>query len=198
MSSLNSSALKAPIIRQERTGLARQHRCPPQGQALKGRRVKSQVARHPSGKFLALGCIGAGVHLLTRYGLNVSGNRCFMFRTALALFVALSCCLVLVGIPPSVFRFEIAVAAPTLVPAQLSQDTHTYSVRGTVVNSVTGEGIRGALVQTHLGRQRAQLTGPDGKFELDNVPAGQAWFNVQKPGYFAPQQITPSARQYMV
>src|SRR5262250_457839 len=116
-----------------------------------------------------------------------------MFRTALALFVALSCSTVLVGILPRASRFEVVAAPP--VPAQLSQDARTYSVRGMVVNSATGDGIRGALVQTSLGGQRARLTGPDGRFEFDNVPGGQAWFNVQKPGYFAPQQITPWARQ---
>lgn len=120
-----------------------------------------------------------------------------MFRTALALLVALSCSLAPFGMLPSVSRFEI-VGAALPVPAQLSPDARTYSVRGMVINSVTGEGIRGALVHTYAGRQRAVLTGPDGKFQFDNLPVGQAWFDVQKPGYFDARRVRPSERPTMM
>jgi hypothetical protein len=119
-----------------------------------------------------------------------------MFRTALALLLALTCSPMFVASLHSSLTFDY-VAAALPASAQLSAEKRTYSIRGTVVNSVTGDGIRGALVQTSSGRQRALLTGPDGRFQCDNLPAGPVWFNVQKPGYFAPQQIAPSAGQPM-
>ena len=73
--------------------------------------------------------------------------------------------------------------------AQISQSLASYPVRGTVLNSVTGEPIRGALVQIYANRQRSVLTGADGSFQFENVPAGTLNFNVQKPGYFALQAI---------
>src|ERR1700724_4767558 len=48
----------------------------------------------------------------------------------------------------------------------------TYSIRGTVINSATGEPIRGALAQLFAQRQRSQLTGPGGEFQFDNILAG--------------------------
>ena len=41
-----------------------------------------------------------------------------------------------------------------------------YSLTGTVVNSVTGEAIRGALVQIYMNGQSSRLTGPAGKSNL--------------------------------
>src|ERR1700732_341833 len=73
--------------------------------------------------------------------------------------------------------------------AQVSQGAASYAVRGTVVNSVTGEPVRGALVQIYANRQRSVLSGADGSFQFENVPAGTVNFNVQKPGFFSLQAI---------
>jgi hypothetical protein len=120
-----------------------------------------------------------------------------MFRTTLALLLALTCSPLFVATLPSSSPLDYVAAALPL-PAQLSAQTRTYSIRGTVVNSVTGEGIRGALVQIYLGHQRALLTGPDGRFQFDNLPAGHTSFSLQKPGYFPIQQIIHSEFQPMV
>jgi hypothetical protein len=69
-----------------------------------------------------------------------------------------------------------------------------YSLRGTVVNSVTGEAIRGALVQVYFNGQSSLLTGPDGKFQFDGLPAGSSTINVRKPGFFPEEEIEPGLR----
>src|ERR1700722_19977258 len=72
---------------------------------------------------------------------------------------------------------------------QFQAEPRTYTVRGTVVNSATGEAIGGALVQIYDARQRALLTGPDGKFQFEGLPSGSFPLSVRKPGYFSPEQI---------
>lgn len=79
--------------------------------------------------------------------------------------------------------------------AQLAPSDAAYAIRGTVVNSVTGEPIRGALVQIFSHRQHSMLTGGDGGFQFADVPAGTVNLNVQKPGFFTPQAIqSPKAQ----
>jgi hypothetical protein len=78
---------------------------------------------------------------------------------------------------------------------QFPSETPQYSVRGTVVNSATGEPIRGALVQLFAERQRSQLTGPDGQFLFESVPAGVFSCNVQKPGFFSSRDVPASKLQ---
>jgi hypothetical protein len=121
--------------------------------------------------------------------------------TSLALLLTLTYCLTSAATPHPISTFAILGASrlSSFSPhAQLSSQAPTYSLRGTVVNSVTGEAIRGALVQVYLGGQKALLTGPDGKFQFDALPAGQTSPNAQKPGFFTPQQITPSARPPLI
>jgi hypothetical protein len=84
-------------------------------------------------------------------------------------------------------RLPILIAAIILAlraPAQeLPQETSAngYSVRGTVVNDLSGQPIARALVS--IDQDHAMLTGSGGEFSFDNVPAGQASVSVQKPGY---------------
>jgi hypothetical protein len=66
----------------------------------------------------------------------------------------------------------------------------TYVVEGTVINSVTGEPVRGALVQIHIDQQVSLLTGPDGKFHFDSVHQSQVTITVRKPGFFTEQEIS--------
>jgi hypothetical protein len=80
-------------------------------------------------------------------------------------------------------------------PSEVS--TPTYVVEGTVINSVTGEPIRAALVQIQTGQQISLLTGSDGKFHFDHVPPSQLTIMVRKPGFFSEQEISqgPIANQ---
>jgi hypothetical protein len=64
---------------------------------------------------------------------------------------------------------------------QANSSEHT--IRGQVVNSVTGQPIPRALVQ--LGSQHAVLTDHDGQFEFDDVIETYGIPMAAKPGYFA-------------
>lgn len=66
---------------------------------------------------------------------------------------------------------------PALSPAQGLQ---RYTVSGTVLNAVTNEPIRRALVG--VGGSLV-FTGPDGRFQVENVPGGPAIVAAQKPGF---------------
>src|SRR5467141_4257660 len=79
----------------------------------------------------------------------------------------------------------------SLGPLQNSNDDK-YTLQGKVVNSTTGEPIRGALVQIYFIGQTSMLTGPDGKFQFDGLPAGQSTITVRKPGFFTEEEIQPS------
>src|SRR5216684_3489853 len=81
--------------------------------------------------------------------------------------------------------------------AQVAQNADRYPIRGTVINSLTGEPIRGALVQIYANRQRSVLTGADGSFQFADVPAGTVNLSVRKPGFFTAQAIqSPRAQAY--
>jgi hypothetical protein len=60
---------------------------------------------------------------------------------------------------------------------------------GSVVNAVTGEGVSKAKVDTYAGQPISVFTGPDGHFEMDNVPEGQWQVMARKPGYFSDQEM---------
>ncbi len=69
-------------------------------------------------------------------------------------------------------------------------DTGTrYTLSGTVVNSVTGEPIRRALVQIFMAGQQAVLTDASGHFEFNDLPPGQTAVSVRKPGFFTDQDL---------
>jgi hypothetical protein len=79
-----------------------------------------------------------------------------------------------------------------------TSNSNTYSLSGTVINSVTGEPIRGALVQIYSGSALAKLTGPDGEFRFDGLLAGGTMVSARKPGFFGEQELSAgSQRQRM-
>ena len=64
-----------------------------------------------------------------------------------------------------------------------------FTLSGTVVDSVTGEPIRKALVQIYSNQRRMAFSGDDGRFQLEGVPAGSYAVSAQKPGYFGQQEL---------
>src|SRR5579884_1459967 len=64
-----------------------------------------------------------------------------------------------------------------------------YTLSGTVVNSVTGEPVRRALVEIYLGGRQSMLTDGSGHFEFTDLPPGQTSVRVHKPGFFADQDV---------
>ncbi|MDR3749229.1 MAG: carboxypeptidase-like regulatory domain-containing protein [Acidobacteriota bacterium] len=85
----------------------------------------------------------------------------------------------------------IVLLASAAVPAQAQTGTSTndaeFTLSGTVVNSVTGEGIARALVQIQGTYQRSAFTDGDGRFQFEGLKAGYATITAQKPGYFEEQ-----------
>ena len=59
-----------------------------------------------------------------------------------------------------------------------------FSLSGSVVNSVTGEPIRRALVQLQASPPRSCFSDGDGRFEIDGLPAGNFSVSAQKPGFY--------------
>ena len=64
-----------------------------------------------------------------------------------------------------------------------------FTLTGTVVDSVTGEPIRKALVQLYCGQRRMTFSGDDGRFQFEGIPAGSYSVSAQKPGYFSQQEL---------
>ena len=60
---------------------------------------------------------------------------------------------------------------------------------GTVLNGVTGEPVRGALVNVQGSDAKSTLSGPDGHFELDVLPGGFLSVIATRPGYAPPYPV---------
>jgi hypothetical protein len=88
-----------------------------------------------------------------------------------------------------VFGLAQEPANPLPQGANPQAGSQQYTVAGSVVNAATGEPVPRALVQLNASPQRTALTGPDGRFEFQGVPAGAAIVTASKPGFFAPQEI---------
>ena len=70
-----------------------------------------------------------------------------------------------------------------------------HRIAGTVVNNVTGEPVRHALVQiANLpGAPPAMLTNSDGHFQFEHVPATDILIQARKPGFFNEQELHPDS-----
>jgi hypothetical protein len=79
------------------------------------------------------------------------------------------------------FFVALLLFTAAFAPAQVAPTAGTFSVRGTVVNSVSGAPVGRAFVE--LNAQYAMLTDGSGQFSFDHVPAGLYMVCVQKPGY---------------
>ena len=69
-------------------------------------------------------------------------------------------------------------------PSQDANQKSVYKVAGTVINSVTGRPIPRVLVTLNGPIERAMLTGTEGEFFFDKLPAGNVELRVRKPGFF--------------
>jgi Carboxypeptidase regulatory-like domain len=85
------------------------------------------------------------------------------------------------GIPPP--------ADPQQQTDSSSSSKQTYVVTGTVVDSVRGEGIRGALVAISGEAQDATLTDAGGKFRFEGLASNRVTVAAKKPGYFNEQDM---------
>jgi Carboxypeptidase regulatory-like domain len=83
------------------------------------------------------------------------------------------------------------LAATDALPPLPHEDS--IALRGTVVSSVDGTPVRGALVQLLGTNTRAMLTGGNGTFEFEGLAAGDGIVVVRKPGYFSSQEYFPES-----
>ncbi len=94
------------------------------------------------------------------------------------------------------FTIETRAQSPDTIQVYSSPSTATtpasierFTLTGTVVDSVTGEPIRKALVQVYSGQRRMTFSGDDGRFQLEGIPPGSYSVSAQKPGYFSQQEL---------
>lgn len=78
--------------------------------------------------------------------------------------------------------FSILLLSRLLCVAQ-DGATPTYAVQGTVVNSQTNQPV--ARAEVILNQEYAVLTGNEGRFEFDQIPAGDFQVSVRRPGYIS-------------
>lgn len=82
------------------------------------------------------------------------------------------------------FLSGLALSAMLLFPTSSALAAETGSIAGRVYNPGTGEYVQNAAVRVE-GTNIATFTGEGGRFQLNNVPAGQATVSVAYTGYQA-------------
>jgi hypothetical protein len=84
---------------------------------------------------------------------------------------------------PFVLFFTSQFLLASSVRAQ--QSSCPCTLRGTVVDSVTGNPVHGALVQAYAGSASSAFTDSEGKFQFDALSAGPITVQAAKPGYLS-------------
>ena len=64
-----------------------------------------------------------------------------------------------------------------------------YQLTGTVIDAVTGEPIRKALIQVYSNIRRVTFSDEYGRFVFEGMPTGSYSVVAQKPGYFSNQEL---------
>lgn len=81
----------------------------------------------------------------------------------------------------------ISAAAPAQSPSPAASLPQGYRVAGRVLDSVTGDPVPRATVsllsRDYQGAIVSAVTGPDGRFSFDNIPAGKHPLNASRRGY---------------
>jgi hypothetical protein len=117
----------------------------------------------------------------------VSRLVCVADRLAGTLVVGILCCAL--ALParaqtPDTIQVWSSPGSPSN-PAR----SEKYSVSGMVINAVSGEPIRKALVQLYSMQQRTTFSDGDGRFQFDGILAGRVSLSAQKPGFFGEHEI---------
>src|ERR1019366_2818117 len=84
-------------------------------------------------------------------------------------------------------------AAAQITPSRSAKSDASFTLSGSVVNSVTGESIGHALVRVAGSSQRTVFSDGEGHFQFEGLPAGRVIITAQKPGYFSQQAFRGSA-----
>jgi hypothetical protein len=90
---------------------------------------------------------------------------------------------------------DAAQAGPTADEASSSTgNSNSFSLSGTVLNSLTGEPVRRAAVQISGQNGRIALTDAGGHFLLEGLAEGDVYLAAMKPGFFPEMSNTTLAR----
>jgi hypothetical protein len=104
--------------------------------------------------------------------------------------------------PALILLFLLAIVPPMSFAQDPSLGTCPCTLKGLVLNSITGQPVRNALVESNIGSPNSTLTDSDGAFHFDGLPSGFATLSAVKPGFlpstpiFAPSpsfRIAPDA-----
>src|ERR1019366_7145235 len=122
----------------------------------------------------------------------VSRSVCVADRLAGKLMLGVLCCAL---VPPARAQTPdtIQVGSSPGSPSNPAR-SENYSVYGMVINTVTGEPIRKALVQLYSMQQRTAFSDGDGRFQFDGILAGRVSLSAQKPGFFGDHEIRGQAQ----
>jgi len=80
---------------------------------------------------------------------------------------------------------EAGVPSPPDNPTESRGDTRSFTLLGTVINSVTGEPVRRAAVQVSGQNSNVALTDAGGHFVLEGLSEGNVFLTPMKPGFSA-------------
>src|SRR6266478_5115257 len=94
----------------------------------------------------------------------------------------------------------LLLASPLLLTSRLMAQQSSLNssscpctLRGTVIDSVTGNPVRGAFVQASTGSAWSAFTDAEGKFQFDALPIGPVTLHAAKPGFLSEEQFGPWA-----
>src|SRR5215468_3404417 len=121
-----------------------------------------------------------------------TGKRCEILRLerppVWLLFIAAFFCIV----PATIFAqsaSNISVYSSPVTPPDPTP-TGQFAITGTVIDAVSKEPIRKALVQLNIVPRRTAFTDGSGRFQFEGVLPGSASLTAQKPGYFSQQELS--------
>jgi hypothetical protein len=84
---------------------------------------------------------------------------------------------------------EVVVERSNSAASANAPHVEKFTITGTVIDAVSGEPVRKALVQLNGTTRRATFSDNGGRFQFEGVPAGGVSVTAQKPGYFSEQEM---------
>lgn len=102
----------------------------------------------------------------------------------------------------SLFFLQISAGQVFVGPGPVhypqTSSTERFPLTGVVVDALTGEPIRHALVQVSIEKMHSVFTGDQGQFEFPRMPRGTVVLSVVKPGYANIRGFSSRVRPLMV
>ena len=118
----------------------------------------------------------------------------FLRRLIAAFLLAISCCAHLI---PARAQTADIIQTPSSESPSSQIRGQRFAVSGTVIDAVTGEPIRKALVQIYGAQQRTTFTDGDGRFQFDGIPVVRVSLDARKPGYFSEHEMRSAVQRQL-